>query len=162
MSSDQKQIELLEEIRATLSTIQSKQEVKEQTSEANNSTANSEKRSDDASSNIQTSFNRIHDKLFSLSTILIAAFLGLAKFPIDDPVMSLWLSILPIANLCFLIYLEIKQMEIHRFASHEMTWQDEDRVKYGEKIQGQNKLSLLSIFTTIVILVILLISVLLY
>lgn len=162
MTRNQNEIELLNEIKTSLSEIRSKQESKELTSDANKLLSRSEKRADDSLTNIQTSFNRIHDKLFSLNNILIAAFLGLGKFPSDNPMIPLWLSILPIANLCFLIYLEITQMEIHRFASNEEAWQDDDRELHGRKIGAQNMRSLLAMLTTGLTLLVLVLSVFLF
>ena len=65
-----------------------------------------EREAEDATKKIQSTFDRIHDKLFNFNNMLIAAFLGLSKFPTEQPILSLWMSILPIANLIYLMFLE--------------------------------------------------------
>ncbi|MBI6121247.1 hypothetical protein [Salegentibacter maritimus] len=109
-----------------------------------------EKEGDEASIKIQTSFDRIHDKLFAINSILIVLFVGLSKFPINNPIFQLWIFILPILNIFYLVFLEKSQMEIFRHASQRMNWNfSTDVEKYGRMINSQNLKSLLSILTTI-------------
>ncbi len=115
----------------------------------------------------QTKYNqaltRIHDKLFSVNSILIAAFVGFGKFPMEDPIVSLWVALLPLLNIFFLIFLEQRQMEIHRHASQRMDWNfTTDVEKYGKMINKQNLRSLFAIFTTLALSVYLALKVIIY
>ena len=108
-----------------------------------------EKEGDDASKSIQSSFDRIHDKVFTINGILVASFFGLGKFPTDKPIINLWLAVLPILVLGYLVFLEQRQMEIYRHASQRMNWNlDTDVVKYGRMINKQNLRSLFAIILT--------------
>lgn len=124
-----------------------------------------EREGEDASKKIQSTFDRIHDKLFNFNNMLIAAFLGLSKFPSEKPILSLWMAILPIANLIYLMFLEYWQMEIYRHVSMRMEWDldlNKDVKKYGNMISRQNLRSLLSILTTFGLFIFLVIKILTY
>lgn len=122
-----------------------------------------EKEGEEASKKIQSTFDRIHDKLFTINGILVASFFGLGKFPIDNPIVSLWLVLLPIFVLCFLVYLEQQQMEIYRHASQRMNWSlDTDVEKYGRMIRKQNLKSLFAIIVTFGLFIYLAIKVIAY
>lgn len=162
MSEKKEDIKLLEEIRDQLKSINAREETDELFSESNGLIQKAEKRSDDALNKIGSSFDRIHDKLFTFNNILIAAFLGLSKYPSEDPIFDLWSVFLPIVNLVFLIVLEKMQMEIYRHASLEMKWDEAGRLKYGRMIRQQNLRSLLAIITTLGIFFYLFIKVTLY
>ncbi len=153
---------LLEEIRDLLDSINTREESKELLSDSNEIIQRAQKRSNDALDKIGSSFDRIHDKLFTFNNILIAAFLGLSKYPSEDPIFDLWSVFLPILNLFFLIGLEKMQMEIYRHGSLEMKWGEEDRRKYGKMIRHQNLRSLLAILTTLGIFFYLFVKVILY
>ena len=149
MSDTKKETQLLIEIKEILKEINSRQQVKEIMAETDKLIKKSESRVEYALNQIQNSFDRIHDKLFNFNNIMIAAYFVLGTFPSESPIISLWTSILPILNLIFLIFIEIRQMEIHRFASRQMEWDDVEREKYGKKNLTQTQLSLLSIVVTI-------------
>ena len=124
-----------------------------------------EREAEDATKKIQSTFDRIHDKLFNFNNMLIAAFLGLSKFPTEQPILSLWMSILPIANLIYLMFLEYWQMEIYRHAAKRMEWDldlNKDVKKYGDMINRQNLRSLLSIITTFGLFIFLVVKILTY
>lgn len=122
-----------------------------------------EREGEEASRKIQSTFDRIHDKLFTVNGILVASFFGLGKFPTDSPIVSLWLVLFPIFVLCYLIYLEQQQMEIYRHASQRMNWNfDKDVAKYGKMINRQNLKSLLAIIITFGLFVYLAIKVITY
>ena len=140
---------ILERILELLAKNEARISTNEMTSEGDNLLDKAEKEGDEASKKIQSSFDRIHDKLFTFNNMLIAAFLGLSKFPTDEPIFSLWAAILPIVNLIYLMLLEKWQMEIYRHASRRMQWNfTTDVQKYGRMINRQNLRSLLSIVTT--------------
>ncbi len=121
------------------------------------------KEGEEASKKIQSTFDRIHDKLFTINGILVASFFGLGKFPTDNPIISLWLVILPISVLCYLVYLEQQQMEIYRHASQRMNWNfDKDVAKYGKMISRQNLKSLFAIIVTFGLFIYLAIKVITY
>jgi hypothetical protein len=122
-----------------------------------------EKEGEEASKKIQTSFDRIHDKLFTINGILVASFFGLGKFPTDNPIVSLWLVMLPISVLAYLVFLEQQQMEIYRHSSQRMNWDfDNDVSKYGKMINRQTLKSLFAIIATFAMFIYLAIKVITY
>jgi len=142
MSEEKKTIEILEEINKSLQEINRRQDTEEVFSESNNLIQKVKKRVESRTNQIQDSFDRIHDKVFNFNNIMIAAYMVLGTFPSDSPILPLWTVIFPIINLIYLILLEIRQMEIHRFAAHEMEWTSIERDEYGKKIDKQTLLSL--------------------
>lgn len=155
-------VELLKEIRDYLSSIDIREESNDLVAESTSLINKAQKRADDALNKIGSSFDRIHDKLFSFNNILIAAFLGLSKYPSENPIFDVWTAFLPLVNLVFLMILEKTQMEIYRHASLEMDWVESDRQKYGKMINKQNLRSLLAIIVTLSIFLFLFISILIY
>lgn len=161
-NKEDKVIELLREIRDSLRSIDVREESNELVAESTSLINKAQKRADDALNKIGSSFDRIHDKLFSFNNILIAAFLGLSKYPAVNPIFDIWTAFLPLANLVFLMILEKTQMKIYRHASLEMEWVETDRQRYGNMINKQNLISLLAIIITVSIFLFLFVSVLLY
>jgi len=143
----------LVEIKEILSKINSRLEFTETDNETNEILRRIDNRVENSLSQIQLSFDKIHDRLFNFNSVLIAIFLVLGTFPNNEPIIELWTSVFPIANLLFLIFIEWRQMEIHRFASNEVNWTEKDRIKYGKLISSQSLISLLSIITTIAIFI---------
>lgn len=82
----------------------------------------------------------------------------LGTFPSDSPKLKLWTVIFPIVNLIFLIFIEIRQMEIHRFAANEMEWTSKERNEYGKRISKQTWLSLYSFGLSLACLIYIIIS----
>jgi len=154
---------ILQRILEILTKNEARIEINELTSESDRLIKKAEKDGDDASQKIQSTFDRIHDKLFTINGILVASFFGLGKFPTDNPIVSLWLVILPIFVLGYLIFLEQQQMEIYRHASQRMNWNlDTDISKYGKMINRQNLKSLFAIIVTIGLAIYLAIKVITY
>jgi len=141
---EDKDLKILEEINKTLKEINARQETNELFSESNELLKKVDERVEHSTNQIQNSFDRIHDKVFNFNNILIATFMVLGTFPNESPIIQLWTVVFPISNLIFLIYLEIRQMEIHRFVANEKDWTDIERSQYGKKINTQTLLSLLS------------------
>ncbi|MFY0603024.1 MAG: hypothetical protein JXQ93_03680 [Flavobacteriaceae bacterium] len=135
-------------------------QAKELVSESDELIDKAEKEGEDATKKIQTTFDRIHDKLFTVNSILVALYVGFAKFPQDNPIFSLWLVLFPISNIFYLIYLEISQMSIFRHASQRMNWNfTTDVDKYGKMINRQTLKSILAWIFTIGLVVFLAIKV---
>ena len=162
MSEKKEDTKVLKEIRDLLQSIDAREETNELISESNGLIKKAEKRSNDALNKIGSSFDRIHDKLFTFNNILLAAFLGLSKYPSEDPIFHLWSVFLPILNLVLLIILEKMQMEIYRHQSLEMKWTETDREKHGRMIRNQNLRSLSAILFTLGIFIYLLIAIAIY
>lgn len=141
---EDKDSKILEEINKTLKEINARQETNELFSEPNDLLKKVDARVEHSTNQIQNSFDRIHDKVFNFNNILIATFMVLGTFPSKSPILELWTVIFPVFNLIFLIYLEIRQMGIHRFAANEKAWTDIERNQYSKKISTQTLLSLLS------------------
>jgi len=143
----------LVEIKEILSKINSRLEFSETDNETKEILRKIDNRVENSLNQIQLSFDKIHDRLFNFNSVLIAIFLVLGTFPYNKPIIELWTSVFPIANLLFLIYIEWRQMEIHRFASNEVNWTEKERIKHGKLISSQSLISLLSIITTIAIFI---------
>lgn len=154
---------LLEKILELLAKNEARISTNEFSSEGDKLIEKAEKEGEEASKKIQSTFDRIHDKLFTVNGILVASFFGLGKFPTDNPIVSLWLVLFPIFVLCYLIYLEQQQMEIYRHASQRMNWNfDKDVAKYGKMINRQNLKSLFAIIVTFGLFIYLAIKVIIY
>lgn len=142
MNIDNKGIELLEKINNNLNEINNRLEIEDTFAESNKLLEKIENRVENALNQIQNAFDRIHDKVFNFNNILIAAYIALGTFPSDSPKMNLWTAIFPILNLIYLIIIDVRQMEIHRFVAREMEWTEVERTEYGKKITRQTLLSL--------------------
>lgn len=84
---------------------------------------------------------------------MIGAFLVLGTFPNNKPILSLWTIIFPIFIMAFMIYIDYRQMEIHRFAAGEQEWTQSERNEYGKKINKQTLLSLFALFLSVICLI---------
>lgn len=155
---DKDAVKILQEINITLKEINFRQETSEMFAESEKILGKSDKRVENATAQIQAAFDRIHDKVFNFNNILIGAYLVLGTFPSDSPKLQLWTIIFPILNLVFMIFIDIRQMEIHRFASKEQDWTDKERESYGKKINQQTLLSLFSFLLSVVSLIYLIIK----
>jgi len=142
MSENSEVLKVLEEINKSLQEINRRQDIDEQFSESNKLIDKVENRVENSLNQIQVAFDRIHDKIFNFNNILIASYMVLGTFPSDYPILPLWTVIFPITNLIYLIWIDIRQMEIHRFASTEMEWTTKEREIFGKKISRQTWLSL--------------------
>jgi hypothetical protein len=145
---DKKEIEILEEINQSMQKISAHFETEELFSESEKLISKAENRVINSQNQIQNAFDRIHDKVFNFNNILIGVYLVLAKYPDNSPILKLWVAIFPILNLIYLVFIEIRQMEIHRFASRELDWSADERKEYGEKIRKQTNLSLFALITS--------------
>ncbi|MGI4727798.1 MAG: hypothetical protein ACRYGB_04425 [Janthinobacterium lividum] len=150
-------IELLEKINISLQELNSRQETEKLFSESEKIFDKIDQRVENSLDRIQDTFDRIHDKVLDFNNILIGAYLVLGTFPSESPKLKLWTIIFPIINLMYLIYIEIRQMEIHRFASKEHEWTVKERNEYGRRINKQTNLSLfallLSLFCVIYLII---------
>lgn len=137
--------EILKQISETLNKINSRQEKDELFSETTKLLEKSDRRVENALSQIQNAFDRVHDKIFNFNNILIGVYLVLGTFPNNSPILNIWTVIFPITNLVFLVYIDIRQMEIHRFASREQEWTSKEREEYDRRVKKQTLLSLLAL-----------------
>lgn len=152
-------IKLLEQINKSLVEINIREKTTEMMENTNKLLDKSERRVEYSTNQIQNTFDRIHDKIFNFNNILIGAFLVLGTFPNNRPYVKLWTIIFPILNMAYMIFIDIRQMEIHRYAAGEQDWNNKERDEYGKKIKKQTNLSLLSLFLSIGCLVYLIIKV---
>ncbi len=146
---EEENIKLLKEISSSLRQINARQESSESFSESNKLLDKSDLRVEHSTQQIQNTFDRIHEKVFNFNNIMIGAFLVLSTFPSESPKLELWTVIFPILNLIYLIYIDIKQMEIHRFASSEQEWSSFERNEYGNKISKQTRLSIFALILSL-------------
>lgn len=150
---DKEDSEILKQINQTLHKINTRQETEELFSESNKLFDKSDSRVENSLNQIQNTFDRIHDKVFNFNNILIGAYLVLGTFPSDSPKMKLWTVIFPIINLVYLVYIDVQQMEIHRFAAKEQEWKAEEREEHGRKISKQTRLSLFALALSLACLI---------
>jgi|GEM_PF-1419426 len=163
MENNNDTLKKLDKIIELLAKNEVRNQSNELTSDSNHLIKKVENEGDEAAKKIQSSFDRIHDKLFAINSILIALFVGLSKFPIDNPIFKLWVFTLPIANIFYLVFLEKSQMEIYRHASQRMNWNfSTDVDKYGKMINKQNLKSLFGILTTVGLTIFAVIKIILY
>lgn len=152
-------LKILEEINHTLKKINNRQEIEEENHDINKVFDSVDRRVEHSVNQIQNSFDRIHDKIFNFNNILIGSFMVLGTFPSEKPILKLWTVFFPIINLIFMICLEIRQMNIHRFVSNEKKFTDKEREQYGKKVVSQTLYSLLSFVLTIACLIYLVIKI---
>jgi hypothetical protein len=150
---------LLKEISETLKAINDRQDTNEMFAKSDKRLDKVDQRIEYSTQQIQNTFDRIHDKVFNFNNILIGAFLVLGTFPSESPILYLWTVIFPIVNLVFMILLEIRQMNIHRFAANEEKWIESDYTKHGKMIDQQTLLSLLSFILSLSSLIYLVVEV---
>lgn len=155
---DKEDKEILKQINQSLREINNRQETEELFSESNKLLKKSDERVENALNQIQNTFDRIHDKAFDFNNILIGAYLVLGTFPSESPQLKLWTVIFPLINLVYLVYIDIRQMEIHRFAAREQEWTAVDREEYGKRINKQTLLSLLALVLSLGCLIYLLVE----
>ena len=154
---------ILQRILEVLAKNEARVSTNELTAEGDKLIEKAEREGEEASKKIQSTFDRIHDKLFTVNGILVASYFGLGKFPTENPIISLWLALLPISVLIYLVFLEQQQMEIYRHASQRMNWNlDTDVAKYGRMINKQNLNSLFAIIVTLLLFTYLAIKVITY
>lgn len=134
--------ELLSQINESLKKINSRYETDELLSESKVLFDKSDRRVENALNQTQNVFDRMHDKVFNFNNILIGVYLVLGTFPNESPKLNLWTVVFPLINLVYLIYIDWRQMEIHRFASREQQWTPAERNEYSKKISEQTLLSL--------------------
>lgn len=106
------------------------------------------KTEEDGIKNTLKHFDRIHDKLFQFNNILIAGYFVLAKL---EKSVALSNILVPVANLCFLIFIEFRMMEKSRFESNIKQKTLEEINKWGASIQNTNLFSFLAITTTFIV-----------
>jgi hypothetical protein len=157
---DKESLKILEEINKSLNEINTRQKTSELFMESDKLFAKSDARVENSLNQIQNSLDRIHDKVFNFNNILIGAYLVLGTFPSSNPTLRLWVVVFPILNLIFMVYLDIRQMEIHRFASREQHWTSVERDQHGHKIEKQTRMSLLSFFLSLMCLIYLVVKLL--
>ena len=97
----------------------------------------------------QKYFDRMHDKVFSLNNLLIAAYFALIAFRKDVPSWSL---VLPTLNCVLLLYVDYRMLLRARLQANITKVSGEERERYGSIQEGTNLYSLVSIYLTIVVL----------
>lgn len=145
--------EILKLINETLQKLYSRHEVDELVADSNKLFDKSDRRVENALNQIQNTFDRIHDKVFNFNNILIGVYMVLGTFPSESPKLNIWTVIFPIINLVYLVYIDIRQMEIHRFASREQEWTADEREEYEKKIGRQTSLSVLALVFSLACLI---------
>lgn len=104
--------------------------------------------------NILKYFDRIHDKLFTLNTILIGAYYYFSKVDIQ---MSILYIIIPLLNLFYFIYIEYFNMETSRIEA-DITKIDLSKIdkKLFSRSGKITRMSFYAIVSTSIVLLVLL------
>ncbi len=155
---DEESKNILKQIHNSLSNLESIQDVKSMTEEPSRIFEKVEKREIYAESQIQATFDKIHEKVFNFNSILIAIYLVFGTFPSEEPLINIWSVLIPIVNLILIILMDFRQMETYRLASSEMDWTDNDRKNYVKRIKNQTLFSLLPLGLSIICLLYLIIQ----
>ncbi|HEY5824424.1 MAG TPA: hypothetical protein VIT44_08670 [Cyclobacteriaceae bacterium] len=119
--------------------------VDRESEEANNQVKKIE---EEGKKNILTYFNRIHDKLFTFNNIIIAGHFALSKVV---SLISVYNILVPIVNLCVLIFIEYRMMEISRFEAEFSNKTPSQIRKQGKYSTATTLYSFLSIVTTLAV-----------
>ncbi|WP_113663835.1 hypothetical protein [Pedobacter nanyangensis] len=99
----------------------------------------------------QKYFDRIHDKLFALNSLLIAGYFAVIAIRKDVPS---WSIIVPLINSGFLLLIDYRMMVRARIQASITTVNEKQRDRYGSIINNTNLFSLLSIWSTIAVVVV--------
>jgi hypothetical protein len=91
-------------------------------------------------------FDRIHDKLFQLNTVIVGAYFALIAIQKNT---SVWFMLIPVLNVFLLLYVDYRMMEKSRLQSEIKSLGPKDITRYKRLIQNTNLYSLASILTTI-------------
>lgn len=95
-------------------------------------------------------FDRINDKLSSFNNMLVACYLALIAIGQD---ISKWVLVLPILNMCVLVYVDYRMMEQGRILSKITSASQKEIDKYGRRQNQVTSWSLFTIITTIIVTV---------
>ena len=106
---------------------------------------------DDGIIDTQKYFDRIHDKLFNFNNILIAAYFALIAIQKNVPE---WIFIVPILNSLLLLNIDYRMLKRARIQSRITEVSGKKREKYGSIQTVTNLYSLISIYSTIIVLLI--------
>lgn len=109
-----------------------------------------EKTEESGIADTQKYFDRIHDKLFALNSLLIAGYFALIAVRKDVPN---WSIIVPLINSGFILLIDYRMMVRVRIQASIITADEKQRNRYGTIIHNTNLFSLLSIYSTIVVVV---------
>lgn len=109
------------------------------------------------SDDIMKYFNRIHDKLLTLNTVMIGGYYYyyyyyLSKIEESMPIICI---LIPLFNISYLIYLEYFNMETSRMQSKILSFEEDEIDRYSERAGKITNKSLLSICLTVLVFIIL-------
>lgn len=99
----------------------------------------------------QKYFDRIHDKLFALNSLLIAGYFAVIAIMKNVPS---WSIIVPLINSGILLLIDYRMMVRATIQSSITTVDGKKRERYGAIIHTTNRFSLFSIFSTITVIVV--------
>jgi hypothetical protein len=96
----------------------------------------------------QKYFDRMHDKVFTLNSLLVAAYFALIAFRQDVPGWSL---VIPVLNSGLLLMVDYRMLLRARMQASITKSSPAERERYGTIMNGTNMSSLLSIYSTIAV-----------
>lgn len=94
-------------------------------------------------------FDRMHDKVFSINNILIAAYFALIAFRDDVPN---WILVIPAINSLILLNIDYRMLRRSRLQANYTNLKEKERETYGRIQTETNLYSLLSIWSTVFVL----------
>ncbi|TCC92416.1 hypothetical protein EZ428_11900 [Pedobacter frigiditerrae] len=98
----------------------------------------------------QKYFDRIHDKLFSLNSFLIAGYFALIAITKNIPA---WTIIIPTINSILLLYVDYRMLLRSRLQASITKISAKERERYGAIMQNTNLYSLVTIFSTLTVVI---------
>lgn len=96
-------------------------------------------------------YDRIHDKLFSFSNMLIVGYFVIIAMPNSQT--NPWWILLPIFNMLNLVFVDYEMMEKSRFESAIMSKSQEEIQNHGKRISKTTWRSLFTIISTLNIII---------
>jgi uncharacterized membrane protein len=90
-------------------------------------------------------FDRIHDKLFQLNTVILAAYFALIAIQKNTSVNFM---LIPVLNIFLLLYVDFRMMKKSRLQSRIKSLKGTEITSYGKSIDTTNLYSLASILAT--------------
>jgi len=97
----------------------------------------------------QKYFDRMHDKIFNLNNMMIAAYFALIAFKQD---VANWILFVPLFNLLALLKVDYLMLQRARIQANITSVGEKDLNRYGTITKNANLYSLLCILSTLIVL----------
>lgn len=115
---------------------------------------------DEGISNTIKYFDRLHDKLFNLNNLMIAAYIAIIVLP--NIKASMYCIIIPFINMIILLYIDYRMLKNYRIQSNITKLNYLQIMDLQQFSHRTNLISLFSIVTTLITIIVFLIQLLNY